>query len=219
MISPQSAEVRKLYSDAEYAIKRYERIALEDQVAAINELRYAGHHILEAEQLSDEDEVRSHIESARNHCQRAINDAKDGAIVSQLEFFEQFGDCRFAGSELEKLIPDWKSCFAEIAALQKKFATAGMAKDVVYGDEIDAGILRLMELREKFAAVLPALNENRYQMELAAKTQERLHAEAEKLQAQEDKDSARVTEYRHFVISIVVAVVLAVLGIAVSIVI
>ena len=87
MTSQRLAEIRKIYSDAEYAIKRYERIALEDQVAAINELRYAGHHVLEASLAEDESEIEDHIASARNHCRRAVNDAKDAAIVSQLEFF------------------------------------------------------------------------------------------------------------------------------------
>ena len=116
MTSQRLAEIRKIYSDAEYAIKRYERIALEDQVAAINELRYAGHHVLEASQTEDESEIEDHIASARNHCRRAVNDAKDAAIVSQLEFFAQFGDCRFAGTELEKVLPDWKETFVEIAS-------------------------------------------------------------------------------------------------------
>ena len=44
-------------------------------VAAINELRYAGHHVLEASQADDEAEVEDHIASARNHCRRAVNDA------------------------------------------------------------------------------------------------------------------------------------------------
>lgn len=124
MISPQLDEIRRLYSEAEYAIKRYERIALEEQVAAINELRYAGHHILAASKAEDAPEVESNIVEARIHCLRAVNDAKDAAIVSQLEFFEQFHDCRFAATELEKVIPDWKTCFSEISALQKKLATA-----------------------------------------------------------------------------------------------
>lgn len=217
MISPQLDEIRRLYSEAEYAIKRYERIALEEQVAAINELRYAGHHILAASKAEDAPEVESNIVEARIHCLRAVNDAKDAAIVSQLEFFEQFHDCRFAATELEKAIPDWKTCFSEISALQKKLATAGMAKDVAYGDEADSAILRMMELREKFTAVLPLLNENRFMEETAAKMREQEHAEAERKQEQEEKDAARVTEHRHFVISIFVAVALALLGIAVSI--
>lgn len=217
MISQRLAEIRKIYSDAEYAIKRYERIALEDQVAAINELRYAGRHILEASQTDDEVTIEDHIASARNHCRRAVNDAKDAAIVSQLEFFAQFGDCRFTGTELEKVLPDWKEAFVEIASWQKKFADAGMAKDISYGDELDTGILRLMELREKFSSVLPVLNENRFQEEFAEKSEEKSHAEAVKRQEQQERDAAKTTEHRHFVISIVVAVVLAIIGIAVSI--
>lgn len=216
MTSPPLDDIRKLYSDAEYAIKRYERIALEEQVAAINELRYAGHHILEASKSEDADGIQSHIDEAAIHCVRAVNDAKDAAIVAQLEFFEQFHDCRFAATELETAIPDWKACFAEIASLQKKLASAGMAKDIAYGDEVDSAILRMMELREKFTAALPLLNENRFNEEAAERLREKEHAEAAKRQEQEEKDAARITEHRHFVISIVVAVVLAILGIAFS---
>lgn len=216
MTSPPLDDIRKLYSDAEYAIKRYERIALEEQVAAINELRYAGHHILEASKTKDADRMQSHIAEASIHCVRAVNDAKDAAIVAQLEFFEQFHDCRFAATELEAAIPDWKACFSEIASLQKKLAFAGMAKDIAYGDEVDSAILRMMELREKFTAALPLLNENRFNEEASVRLREKEHAEAVKRQEQEEKDAARITEHRHFVISIVVAVVLAILGIAFS---
>ena len=82
MISQPLADVRRLYAEAEFAIKRYERIALEDQIAAVNELRYAGHHILEAESEEDETKRLDHLTSARNHCRRAVQDAKDGHFAS-----------------------------------------------------------------------------------------------------------------------------------------
>jgi len=218
MISQPLAEVRRLYAEAEFAIKRYERIALEDQIAAVNELRYAGHHILEAENEEDEAKRQDHLTSARNHCLRAVQDAKDGAIVAQLEFFAQFADCRFAKTELEQFLPDWKSLFAEIAAIQKMFASAGMTRDVAIGDEIDSGILRLLEIRERFVSLQPALEENRFLEEQSRRAAEKAKADAVRLQEQEEKDAARLTEHRHFVISIVVAVVLAILGIVVSLV-
>lgn len=217
MTSRPLAEVRRLYAEAEFAIKRYERIALEDQIAAVNELRYAGHHILEAESEDDEAKRQDHLTSARNHCRRAVQDAKDGAIVAQLEFFAQFADCRFAKTELERLLPDWRSLFAEIASIQKAFAQAGMARDISYGDEIDAGIVRLLEIRERFVALQPELDENRFREEQARKSAEKASAEAVRQQEQDEKDAARLTERRHFVISIAVAVALSVLGIAVSI--
>lgn len=217
MISQPLAEVRQLYAEAELAIKRYERIALEDQIAAINELRYAGHHILEAENEEDEAKRQDHVTSARNHCLRAVQDAKDGAIVAQLEYFAQFFDCRFAKTELEKCLPDWKALFAEIASIQKMFANAGRSRDIAYGDEVDAGILRLLEIRERFVALQPVLDENRFVEEQARKAAEKANADALRQQEQDEKDAARLTEHRHFVISIVVAVALSILGIVVSI--
>lgn len=217
MISQPLAEVRRLYAEAEFAIKRYERIALEDQIAAVNELRYAGHHILEAESEEDEAKRLDHVTSARNHCRRAVQDAKDGAIVAQLEFFAQFADCRFSRTELERLLPDWRTLFAEVASIQKSFANAGMARDIAYDDEIDAGILRLMEIRERFAALQPELDENRFREEQDRKSAEKANAEALRQQEQDEKDAARLTEHRHFVISIVVAVALSILGIVASI--
>lgn len=74
-----------------------------------------------------------------------------------------------------------------------------------------------MELREKFSAVLPVLNENRFKEEFAEKAEAKSHAEAVRRQEQQERDAAKTTEHRHFVISIVVAVVLAIIGIAVSI--
>ncbi len=49
MTSPRIIEIKKLFADAESAIKLYERIGLDNVVAAVNELRYAGEHILAAE--------------------------------------------------------------------------------------------------------------------------------------------------------------------------
>ena len=49
MTSPSVEEVRSLYSKAEAAIKLYERIGLDNLTIPLNELRYAGQHILRAE--------------------------------------------------------------------------------------------------------------------------------------------------------------------------
>lgn len=62
----------------------------------------------------------------------------------------------------------------------------------------------------------PLLNENRFAEERRQNDAAKAKADAVRQQEQEEKDAARLTEHRHFVISIVVAVVLAILGIAVS---
>lgn len=51
MILPRSSKIKVLFDEAEDALKRYERINLSNLVPAVNELRYAGHHLLWAEML------------------------------------------------------------------------------------------------------------------------------------------------------------------------
>ena len=45
---PQIKEVEKRYAEAETALKSYERITLTNLAPAINQLRYAGYHLLRA---------------------------------------------------------------------------------------------------------------------------------------------------------------------------
>ena len=46
MILPLSRKIKTLYDEAECALKLYERITLTNLAPALNELRYAGHHVL-----------------------------------------------------------------------------------------------------------------------------------------------------------------------------
>lgn len=54
------AKARDLFLRAEFAVKKYERIGLESQIGAINELRYAGHHLMKASEGRSQEEIERH---------------------------------------------------------------------------------------------------------------------------------------------------------------
>ena len=85
MILPRSNKIKTLFEEAENALKRYERINLSNLAPAVNELRYAGHHLLWAENAATEDERDVHEAQAMDHCERAKKDAKEATIISLLE--------------------------------------------------------------------------------------------------------------------------------------
>ena len=48
MTSILSNKIKQLFDEAEDALKKYERISLTSLAPALNELRYAGHHLIAA---------------------------------------------------------------------------------------------------------------------------------------------------------------------------
>lgn len=87
-------DVRELYRSAEHLIKVVEDRRGELVIPAINELRYAGFHVLQG-LSADEADPEEQFRRARRHCQRAGYDAVDGGIVYCLDQISKFkGDYR-----------------------------------------------------------------------------------------------------------------------------
>ncbi len=71
MILVHSNKIASLFNEAEVALKQYERINLLNLLPAVNELRYAGRHLLEAENAISEEDREKHEAQAIDHCERA----------------------------------------------------------------------------------------------------------------------------------------------------
>ena len=84
--------LREAYQKAEDAISNLSIGGEGADTAAINELRYAGQHILRAITAQNEDVKSDEIRRAMGHCQRALYDAYDGAIYFLLDRYQQFKD-------------------------------------------------------------------------------------------------------------------------------
>ncbi len=82
----QAAEVARLFSLAEEKIKLVEHLNRQLPIPSINELRYAGYHLVQY--LKDGD--KAELGKAENHCKRAIYDAVEAGVMHQLEMIQVF---------------------------------------------------------------------------------------------------------------------------------
>ena len=83
--------IDELFRFAEDKLKLVERLENEGLILpSINELRYAGYHLLKAIKAGS-DELRSdEIRKSQNHCERAIFDAYEVGIFGCIERINQF---------------------------------------------------------------------------------------------------------------------------------
>ncbi|KJS02232.1 MAG: hypothetical protein VR65_06195 [Desulfobulbaceae bacterium BRH_c16a] len=105
-------EISRLYQEAERAIKYVEDFDGVLTVPAINQLRYAGNHLIRYLAENKQDELRD----ALKHVKRATYDAYEATIVYQLLEYDKFkNDYRMIS--ISKVLPDY-------VQLQEKIETA-----------------------------------------------------------------------------------------------
>lgn len=84
------AELRRLYEMADCFAREIAEFRAEVSIPAHNQLRYAGHHFLQAINddivLVDEEQPRR----AKNHCERAMYEAAEAGIISALDSIRAF---------------------------------------------------------------------------------------------------------------------------------
>ena len=83
-------DLQKRFADAENFIKEVELCGPELPFPAINELRYAGHHLLKALVISDQDEFRKELGEVEDHCHRAMYEASEAGIMYFIRLLKQF---------------------------------------------------------------------------------------------------------------------------------
>ena len=88
-LDPSACNNARQWDCSERKIKKVECLDKRIAIPAINELRYAGYHLVQF--LKDNDRNGS-LEKAKNHCKRAIYDASECGIVYCLERIDQFKD-------------------------------------------------------------------------------------------------------------------------------
>ena len=82
---PDIRELRDLYETADVFAREVSELRSEVPIPAHNELRYAGHHLLQS--INDEGEVADEdlFRKAKNHCERAMYEAAEAGIMHILE--------------------------------------------------------------------------------------------------------------------------------------
>ncbi len=84
--------VQENYDKADSLAKEVANYRDEVAIPAINELRYAGHHILRAVAGSSAHPDQEQLLKAIYHCQRAMYEAADAGIISALSMISIFHD-------------------------------------------------------------------------------------------------------------------------------
>jgi len=95
-------ELKSLWSQAEDYAKRTEKLRLSLAVPSVNELRYAGYHLLCALTASDSANANEQLARSKKHCQRAIYDAVEAETLYYLGKIREFqGDYRTVNIEVK----------------------------------------------------------------------------------------------------------------------
>lgn len=127
------------YKAADEQIKQCERYTLASPSAAVNQMRYAGSHLVKffkgGMEDAKDDIKRENIEKAINHCRRATFDALETLIFSQLEFISDFQDLCRSKRDVETIYPDYVSDFTELAALQERLQAFRMVQSLSEDDK------------------------------------------------------------------------------------
>ena len=219
MTSPRSSKIKVLFDEAENALKRYERINLSNLAPAVNELRYAGHHLLWAENAEEDDEREAHEAQAIDHCERAKKDAKEATIISLLECVADLRSWGVSADDMRKFIPDWDEFIDEAAEARSVLERSGIW-ETDNNVEVDQAIDNLMAFRDRILIAEPKVHSLLEQREMEARKIEEYNL-AEKARVENETNIEKERkEDRRYVLSIILSlmgIVLGGLGLAVAI--
>ena len=181
-------EVRSCYAKAESELKRYERITLTNLAPAINQLRYAGHHLLKATDENDERLRDLHVMAAKRHSERALCDVREATVVFLLDEFDKFRDEFFTEDELSAAMPDWQMSLQKMSEGRAALERAGIAKH--FGEDILSTIDGLLDVRDKMMLSMPRLSALREKREIEFRNAQQMAAD-ENRKEQLARDMAR----------------------------
>lgn len=194
-------------------MKLYERISLSNLAPALNELRYAGHHLLAAENAPDTETRKRHETRAIGHCERAKYDAKEATIIVLLECVADLHAMGISADEMRAFIPDWDMLIDEASAARSLLERMDAHRDEREGLSIDKAIEKLMDFRDCILAAEANVISLRNKREDEAREIEEYNL-AEKSRAEDEANVAKERkEDRRFVASMVLSVAGIVLGI------
>ncbi|MCY4588199.1 MAG: hypothetical protein OXB98_19390 [Bryobacterales bacterium] len=111
-------QIQQLYNEAERFIKEVEVVEAAVAFPAINQLRYAGHHLLKALVSEAREDFQTELNDIRDHCHRAMYEAAEAGIGYLLELFTTF-ETDFK----DIIVTDTVSDYSEIRALRQAAAS------------------------------------------------------------------------------------------------
>lgn len=101
---PDYKEIKRCFDEAESYAKEIEVLQEDIAFPAINQLRYAGHHLLKALVAESPARRDNNMMDARKHCQRSMYDASEAGITYVLSWITGFRK-RHTGLSITETIP------------------------------------------------------------------------------------------------------------------
>jgi hypothetical protein len=149
--------IANLFSDAEAEIKSVEQQRILTVVPAINQLRYAGFHVLQS-LVDDQVERAKHIGKAESHAKRSMHDALEAGVFGSLKTIEGFkDDYRFL--ELPAIWPEYVDKRARIEAIRREMLGLRPRNHVSHNDKLRGYNQELYAICQEFEDRRPILNE------------------------------------------------------------
>lgn len=135
---------------------------------AVNELRYAGRHVLNGLNAKDSEERSREFRRAEDHCERALYEAYDSAIFFYFRSFDQF-KADYARIPITDTIPDFVDIstamlearkFLERARREEERREAYYQQAATQHDTVSKGWNRLAAARDELNKVVKAFNQS-----------------------------------------------------------
>lgn len=137
-------KVQELYALAKSQIHQIEMMGEGLSAPAINELRYAGEHILRASTAENEEVRERELKNAEGHCWRAISDGAELGSMIALEKLREFQD-EYKGLPITEYIPEYKDIIDLAVKLQSLLAKSDDINPRDYYRQVNEHLPILME--------------------------------------------------------------------------
>jgi len=115
--SAKIKEVSDNFSSAEKKIKNAELLNKNLSIPSINELRYAGYHLLIASQSNDKEKITEELDKANRHTKRAYYDGVESVLLLKLDEIQTFDEEFSKIPELIEVIPNYTSKFSKVTTI------------------------------------------------------------------------------------------------------
>jgi hypothetical protein len=156
-----SREIHDLYASAEEAIKFVETIDIENGLPTnlVNELRYAGRHIVNAMICDDPISGKKNVEEAKLHIKRAHSDSNEIALIFMLKMTLKYID-DFKEDNITDILPDYIQIIKRTKAAQKTLAEYNREKfftDKTYKKNVEDTLKTLWETYQTMDIARPLI--------------------------------------------------------------
>lgn len=147
-------ETSALFKQAEKNLKRAEHLTNKIFIPAINELRYAGYHLLAY--LSSEG-TDDNLVSAQKHCKRAIYDSAEGPLLKFLSDIAQF-QTDYAKTCITSELPDYVTHMTHVQETRNLIASVQPETRDEYFKAVEPHLNKLSDIVNLLETARPEIN-------------------------------------------------------------